>query len=280
VKRRWLIFLVFGLLFAIGAGNRPVLTPGIYPVQPGGDGWDQVVFDKKSNYRPGIKYFTAIQPSDVRLELPKERFASFSFGRFSLGNAGTEYTMVIGSQNRYFFDTLYIDLDRDGVITAREEVKMNERQSVALGYTVQELDAEARLTVAYRTSTGKIVEHPLDIRLIFYYGKFSDEPMVFYMVQNTTFLQGTGLLNGKPLSFALVDGDGNGRYNDWGDDFLFYDKNGDGKYHFGKESQVLNPLHDLKIGQNNGIYRLIVPVFPAKIGLIAADADYKMADFE
>ena len=87
-------------------------------------------------------------------------------------------------------------------------------------------------------------------------------------------------LNGKPLSFALVDGDGNGRYNDWGDDFLFYDKNGDGKYHFGKESQVLNPLHDLKIGQNNGIYRLIVPVFPAKIGLIAADADYKMADFE
>lgn len=279
MKRKWLALLLAMFLFALGAGDRPTLTPGIYAVKPE-KGWDRVVFGKGERHRQPVKYFISEQTKDLRLDLPKERFASFSFSHFPLGNAGTEYTLVVGSQNRYFFDTLYIDLNRDGVISPQEEIKMHERQNIALGYTVQELEAETSLNVTYRTSTGKHVEHPLDIRLTFYYGKFSDEPVIFYMIQNDTFLQGTGLSGGKPMIFAVVDGNGNGNYNDLGEDLFFYDKNGDGKFQYSKESQILKALHNLKVGRGNCIYRFIAPVFPGKIGLIDADSGYSMIDFE
>lgn len=278
-KGCYLLFLALFIL-SLGATFRPVLLPGTYQVKPEGS-WEMVHFPKNSFHNDNVFIFSSEKPEHLRLELPEGRYAGYQYGKIALGNAGTVYDFVIGNQNSYFFDSLFIDLDQNGVITLQEEVKMDEQQNIAMGFTRQILQAQVKFDVNYDLSSGKQIQRTLAIVLTFFYQKTPDSLMVFYTVRNNTLLVGTGMTSKDPIFFALVDADGNGIYNDYGVDMLLFDRNGDKRFDYVKERQVLAELQELSgLDRKKGIYRFVVPVFPEQIGIVDGLDSFMLQDFE
>ena len=274
------ILLMACLILSIGATYKPVLTPGIYPVEPNGD-WDLVDFPKDTYHPDAFHVFLLQRPEDIKLELPEGKFDDYQFGEITLGNAGTTYQFVIGNQKNYFYDRLYVDLNQDGVITTEEEIELIEQQNIALGYTRQILEAHLTLDVEYALEDDKKTTHELDIVLTFFYQRAQDNVIAFYTVRNNTFLVGTGMGDKNPVYFALVDADGNGIYNDLGIDMLFVDKNGDHRFDYRKETGVLAGLQEMRGPDGKkGIYRLILSAWPGKLGIVDWFAEYDLTDFE
>lgn len=278
-KRFYLLFLAVFIL-SWGATYKPVLVPGTYTVKPEGS-WALVDFPKDSYHSEGIQIFLGEKPDKLKIELVDGRFAGYQYGRIALGNAGTVYNFIIGSQNSYFFDSLFIDQDRNGIITPKEEVKMEEKQNVALGYTRQILEAQTKLDVTYRLSSGEELKRTLDISITFFYQKTPDNLIVFYTVKNNTLFVGSGMTGKNPVYFALVDADGNGNYNDYGVDMIFYDLNGDNRFDYTKETRVLAELQELiGMDKKKGIYRFVLGVWPTKLGVIDGQEKFNMKDYE
>lgn len=280
--KRWMILLIsLCLLLAIGASFKPVFVPGSYEVKPDGS-WDSVEFPKDVYHTDKFSAFSQDQPANLKLEIPEGKFASYQFGRVLLGDAGTAYNFVIGNQKNFFYDTLYFDLDRNGVITVKEEVKLDEKQNIALGYVFQIFSADPKLKVDYRSSNGKTVTRELDIRMTFVYEKNSERANAFFLVRNSTLFTGTTLSeNGSPLVFAIADGDANGCYNDFGTDLVFYDKNRDNKFNYVKESQTLAELQEMKgPDRKKDIYRLILFPWPTKLMIVPGIDKVNPADVE
>lgn len=280
MKRRYYLLFLTAFLLSFGATFKPVLVPGKYPVKPEGS-WAMVNFPKDSFHSDNVQVFSSEKPEKLKLEIPEDRFAGFHFGKIVLGNAGTVYDFVIGNQNSYFFDALFIDQDQNGVITTKEEVKMEEQQNVALGFTRQILEAQTKLDVAYRLSQGAKIKRTLSLTMTFFYQKTPDALLTLYMVRNNTFLVGTGMTAKDPVFFALVDADGNGNYNDYGVDMIFFDKNGDNRFDYLKEKQTLAELQEIYgMDRKKGIYRFIVSPWPTQLGIIDGLESFNLKDYE
>jgi hypothetical protein len=278
--KRWMaIFTALGLILAMGASFKPIFLPGVYDLKPEGT-WDLVSFPKDVYHYDKFSTYSTSKPANLKLDFPTDRFAGFQYSRFTLGNAGNVFNFVIANQRNYFYDALYIDLDHNGVITAKEEVKIEEKQNVALGYVFQSFEADPKIIVDYRISGGKVIARPLDIKLTFVYQKNSQRAEAFYILKNNTLMTGTTLSEKDPLYFAIADGDNNGCYNDFGNDLVFFDRNGDRKFDYVKESQPLAELQDIKVNRKTNIYRLVLSPWPVKLGIISINQTYKLADFE
>jgi hypothetical protein len=278
--KRWIgLFAALGLVLTMGASFKPVFIPGVYDVKPDKH-WDIVDYPKTEYHYGKFSTYSPYKPAHLKLELPADRFAGFQYGWFTLGNAGNVFYFVIANQRSYFYDAFYIDLDRNGVITPKEEVRMEEKQSVALGYVFQTYEAEFQVNVDYRLSQGKQITRPLDLKLTFVYQKNAQRAEAFYILKNNTLFTGTTLSEKDPLYFAIADGDSNGCYNDFGVDIVFFDRNRDGKFEYGKESQPLAELQDIRVGRKSEIHRLVLAPWPLKLGIINTNQAYKYSDFE
>lgn len=280
--KRWTgIIIAVGLLLAMGAAFKPIFVPGSYDVKPDGT-WDLVQFTKDNYHIDKPSTFSMIQPDGLKLELPEGKFVAYQYGKIALGNAGNVFNFVIGNQKNYFYDTLYIDLDHNGIITTKEEVKLEEKQNIAQGYVIQILTADARLNVDYSLTNGKILTRPLDMVLTFFYEKNAELTNTFYIIHNNTLFTGTTLAeNGSPLFFAIADGDNNGCYNDFGTDIVFYDKNHDNKFDYVKESQTLAELQEMKgEDRKKDIYRLNLFAWPTRLVITPGKSPINPADVE
>ena len=286
MKRLKLTGIILIAIIIIGcSGKMPVPVKGVYPLKTK----TLTIFDLYSQ-EFGIVYNVAevveAKPQKVTVDFDLDQLDEYRFGSFKLGNNNQRIWFVMSRDAEGYWSEFYIDQNNDLTIKENEKIMSfqsgQDRVKGLKRYQSMTL-IPARVRVSYKGFTGEIQK---DIYLFILTTVLSKNNASDLLVEAITasFLDGEiQVVSGKAvngINFRLIDANGNGCFNDYGIDLIFFDLDSDGFYQ-SNESHRLVEFVDLQTS-TGGLrqFRVVLPPFPAKVAVIEADQDYDLAELE
>ena len=278
------LILIIGIIIGC-SGTMPVPVKGIYPLKTK----TLTIFDLYSQeYRVTYNVAEVVEakPEKISVGFDLRQLEDYRFGSFKLGNNNQRTWFVMGKDDQGYWSEFYIDQNNDLIIKENEKIKsfqsgqdrvkgLERSQSLTL--------IPVRVKVGYKGLAGEIQKNLYLFILTTVYAKNSASDLLVEAI-TASFLDGEiHIVSGevkKRINFRLIDANGNGCFNDYGTDLIFFDLNSDGYYHQ-HESHKLVEFYNLKnqTGAENQ-YRIIIPPYPAQIAIIEANQDYDLAELE
>lgn len=286
MKKLKLMGLLFIAAIIIGCnGKMPVPVEGVYSLKTK----TLTIFDLYSQ-EYGIIYNVSevveAKPEKITVDFDLEQLNDYRFGSFKLGNNNQRTWFIMGKDDQGYWSEFYIDQNNDFTIKENEKIMsfqsgqdrvkgLNRSQSMTL--------IPVQVRVSYKGLTGEIQKNIYLFILTTVLSKNNASDLLVEAI-TASFLDGEiQVVSGgtaKRINFRLIDANGNGCFNDYGTDLIFFDLNSDGFYQR-NEGHRLVEFIDLQTptGQLRQ-FRVIVPPYPGKVAIIEADQDYDLAELE
>lgn len=267
--RLWLVALL-ALLTLAGLGYRVPdnFIPGVYQ------------FVEKSDVSPFVNipfYYRedtiySVAPKDIKNNLDLSNAKKTIYGSFELGNLrqNVYYAATINKKDE--IDGLYVDLNRDGVIDTQDRVLLYIPQEYKDGTRERTTNDSMKILVDYRTSGGVIVHKYISFKLLIQWQPQRGAAHTAHVV-TSWFLGEARFMDGKnelPVKIAVIDGDGDGIFNDFNKDkdLVVADVNYDGQFEK-NEIAAFNSLFELKSEDHQKIqYRNYIFAWPYRLAII------------
>lgn len=280
--------ICLGLIGLLVSCTRKPLQPqeGIYPVKLRTFAYIDLISDEIPENIASLAEVIESQPAQLGVAPEILQMKDLKFGAFKLGNTDQKTWFVIGEENG-LWPTIYMDQDQDQYITVKEKIDGFSAQKGRgkKGVEVTQWDSEIPISglVHFKSETGFIRKQHyffIFVQQHVYAGK--SELLIF--LKSASFLDGEiGVWFGeeyKGVKIRIMDGNGNGCFNDYGADILSIDTNFDG-YFTKKESRPLNEFFDFAgPDQQPKQLRLVVTAHPSKIAIVDAGQPIDRAQLE
>lgn len=251
--RRPLIPAALLLLLTLTAAAAPEirLSSGSSAMKPMND-WDRFTNDD----REYSEILLTEKPEHLQAVL-REGEQNPTYGLIRLGPARQCFRLVMGKAESNCIDFLYVDGNGDQRIAADERVEIRKNSPFAQsGYEYQwsESVKPATCQVGYYRANGTIVLRPVTVEFYFLrvkrLGKTPGPDRYFHYYLVNTWFSGTAraLVGRKEIEapIAIIDGDDNGVFNDYGRDFILIDANGNGNFDMKQEIHPLVEFDEAK----------------------------------
>lgn len=256
------LLFVFALLAivplsALAAAPQYIASPGSYSLAPMTE-WDKIRNDDRS---PSLLPLLVAKPGELTDALNNEERAAATYAFIKLGTAQQGIYVAFGRLNSNNVDFLYVDANNNKLLEAAERVELKKESPFSSGVAeIQwtEVIKPIPCTISYARSDGTLTTRRLTLQFHFLRytmtssGRNSSSvtKYVSYYVVNTWFT-GTGRFktgkDEKEMSFAILDGNDNGVFNDYGRDVMLVDANGDGQFDMEKEMVQLLEFDETKL---------------------------------
>lgn len=226
-----------------------------------------------------IAELTESKPEGLRVNVDLKQMTEPTFGCFKLGNVNQKIWFLMGRDAQGFWSEVYLDQNGDGQIDPKEQIK-----------SLQKYQSKERKLK--RDSTYTLIPIPIRVkikgidreiykRLYYFFNAdiFTNqkESITVVSVFNGSFLEGEMKValgkETKLVKFRIFDVDGNGCYNDFGEDLLYLDTNYDGLFKK-NESQKLTEFFDFGSAKTRKQYRLLLPPQPTKLAIVDALTEF------
>ncbi len=249
-------FLVLVPLTALAAAPVYTACSGSYALKSMTD-WETIRNDNR--YYSQIPVLAA-RPGDISDSMTEAEKAVASYGFITLGTAQEGVFVAFGRTGSGNVDFLYVDADNDKQFNAEERVELKKNSPYAREgseYQWTESIKSVNTAATYARNDGTTVSRPVALQFYFLrrtvVGSRGAANVVRYFsdyVINTWFA-GTGRFktgkDEKEMPFAILDGNDNGVFNDYGRDILIVDANGDGQFDMEKEMAQLLEFDETKL---------------------------------
>lgn len=276
---------LLGLLVGC-AKNNFRLVEGIYPVKLRNLTYIDLVSGEIPDNISALAELTESRPAQLQVAPEILQMKDIKFGSFKLGNIDQKTWFVIGEEDGAW-PTIYLDQNQDQTITVSEKID---------GFSTQKL-RNKKGGELIRGGMGTPI--PIEVRFRGEMGFIRKQQYFFINVQHyeyegksdlLIFLTSASFLDGeipvwigneyKNEKIRIIDGNGNGCFNDYGVDILSIDTNFDG-YFTKNENRPLNEFFDY-IGpdQKQKQLRLVITAHPAKIAIVDAGQPINRAELE
>jgi hypothetical protein len=279
--------LLAGLLFlSLGFTNQPLPLEGVYNIKLR----TLTFFDLLSKDTPllsAMAELTESKPKNLNVKPDLAKMTEPTFGSFKLGNNEKKTWFLMAKGEQGFWTEIYVDQNSDRTITQDEKVKSLQ--------TYQKKEKKTNVNGCYTMV-------PVPIRVSYkgfnsefekkvYFFLFADiyenkgETMSVVGISDASFLDGEMKValgkNTKIMKFRIYDINGNGCFNDYGEDMIYLDTNYDGYFKI-KEGRKLTEFYNIsKAGEKQSKqYRFIVLPQPAKIAVVDAFKDFNWKQLE
>lgn len=250
-------------LTALAATVTLSANPGVYTLTPETE-WDK--FKNDNRYYSRIPLFAG-KPDRLRADLPEKEAAAATYGFLRLGTGESGVYVVFGRAESDCVDFLYVDANNNLSIEPGERVEIKKNSPFVANAQELQWSESAKpvlCDVSYRRANGTFVTMPVAVEFNFLRqapqsrrGDAAGTPQYldFYLVD--TWFSGTvSFQSGKnsvDLPIALIDGNDNGIFNEYGRDQVLIDTNNDGYFDLAKEMFALNEFELVKTDGKNEI---------------------------
>lgn len=284
-KLKLLSFILLAGIVIGCSGKMPIPIEGVYPLKTK----TLTIFDLYSQkYRVTYNVAEVVEakPEKITIDFDLQRLKDYRFGSFKLGNNNQQTWFVMGKDDQGYWSEFYIDQNNDLKIKENEKIKsfqrgqdrvkgLNRSQSLTL--------FPVRVKVSYKGLGGEIQKN---LYLFISTTVLSKNNASDLLVEAITasFLDGEiqvafGAVT-KRINFRLIDANGNGCFNDYGTDLIFFDLNSDGYFQQNESHKLVEFFNFRSATGEEKQLRIIIPPFPAKMAIIEADQDYDLLEFE
>lgn len=288
MKKLALLFIIMTLGIVAGCAQKAgYIQYGVYPVK------SKILtfFDlmsKDFDLYGQTAELTESKPENLIVD-PAIPMDNPQYGSFTFGNNNVKVWFVMGQDPKGYWTEFYIDQNLDNQITPKEKVKGFETANVKENkFNVRATEGliPVPIQVSYKGENGPFIK-----KLFFFlnikeiedpHAKGIKNEIVTFAI-DASFLEGEFPVQvGKTQQncrFRIYDANGNGCFNDFGNDLLHIDLNHDG---FFKKAEVFKLVEFMDRTENNHRtqYRLVVMPYPAKVALLNSLEEYNPADFE
>lgn len=284
-KLKSLSFVLLAGIVIGCSGKMPIPIEGIYPLKTK----TLTIFDLYSQeYRVTYNVAEVVEakPEKITIDFDLERLKDYRFGSFKLGNNNQQTWFVMGKDDEGYWSEFYIDQNNDLKIKENEKIKSFQKGQDR----VKGLDRSQSLTwipvrirVSYKGLAGEIQKNLYLFISTMVLSKNNASDLLVEAI-TASFLDGEiQVASGKAtkrINFRLIDANGNGCFNDYGTDLIFFDLDSDG-YFQQNESHKLVEFFNLRAATGDEKQlRIIIPPFPAKLAVIEADQEYDLLALE
>jgi hypothetical protein len=278
--------LLAGLLFlSLGFANQqPLPLEGVYTIKLK----TLTFFDLLSKDTPllsSLAELTESKPMNLDVKLDFAKMTEPTFGSFKLGNNEKKTWFLMAKGEQGFWTEIYVDQNADQSLTPDEKVKSlqtyqkkEKKNNVNGCYTM----VPVPIRVSYK---GMNSEFEKKVYFFLFADIYSNkgETMSVVGASDASFLDGelnvAAGKNTKIMKFRIYDIDGNGCFNDYGEDMIYLDRNYDGYFKL-KEGRKLTEFYDIPGEKRSKQYRFIVLPQPAKIAVVDAFKDFNWKQLE
>lgn len=276
--------LIAGIILGC-SGTMPVPVQGVYPLKTK----TLTIFDLYSQEYQ-IYYNRAevveAKPEKITIGFDLQGLNDYRFGSFKLGNNNQRTWFVMGKDDQGYWSEFYIDQNNDLQIKENEKIK-----SFQSGQDrVKGLDRSQSLTlipvrtkVSYKGLTGEIQKNLYLFILTTVLSKNNASDLLVEAI-TASFLDGEIQVTSgevkKRINFRLIDANGNGCFNDYGVDLIFFDLDADDYYHHNEGHKLVEFFNFKTPTGAEKQFRIIVPPYPAKMAIIEADQEYDLVELE
>ena len=242
-------------LTALAAAPQYMASPGSYALTPMTD-WDKIRNDNRGDtFLPLLM----AKPDALTESLGDAEKAAATYALIKLGTAQDGVYVALGRQGGANVDFLYVDANNNKQLEAKERVELKKNspftnQGVEIQWT--EAIKPVTCTANYARDDGTIVTRPVSLqfhflRVVLSSGRSGSTTKYLSFYVNNTWFTGTGRFktgkDEKEMPFAILDGNDNGIFNDYGQDILMIDANGDGQFDMEKEMAQLLEFDETKL---------------------------------
>jgi hypothetical protein len=258
---------------------------GVYPVKLRA----LTIFDLDTKDMEGyssiLAELTESKPDYLKIDPELEQIKAGRFGCFKVGNTEQKVWFLITKSRQEFWDELYIDQNADNRIAVNEKVR-----GILPGYGKsgknEFLAATTNIAVPIRVSfkgskSDFQKKQYFFIQMKTFYKKVELDTIV--VMFSSSFLDGEmKVLIGKAVKvvkFRIYDWNGNGCFNDFGNDRIFIDKDADG-YLTAKEGWPLSEYFTATGPDGQKKLRIVVPPHPAKIAVVGVSDSVDWSQLE
>ncbi len=258
--RRTSLFLAIALsvLVPLAASAKTAGTgicPGTYKLSLETD----ITNLKNDNRSLSVLPLLSDPPPNLAAELSEDEKQAATYGVLILGPTRQRFLVALGAVKGPAVDFLYVDTNGDGTLAADEKVELKADSAFTnQGYEIQTTQSlkPVLCRVDYPLADGTIFTGEVAIKfyLIRYQAtaKGSKPKYAYDYFVNSMF---TGIADftvgksRKALDFAVLDGDDDGVFCDFGQDALIIDANEDGYFDMSKEIYSLTEFEDMGSGK-------------------------------
>ncbi|MGE5604731.1 MAG: hypothetical protein ACM3YE_03460 [Bacteroidota bacterium] len=284
-KLKLLGFILLAGIIIGCSGKMPIPIEGIYPLKTK----TLTIFDLYSQeyrFTYNVAEVVEAKPEKVTIGFDLQRLNDYRFGSFKLGNNNQQTWFVMGKDDQGYWSEFYIDQNNDLKIKESEKIKsfqsgqdrvkgLDRSQSLTL--------IPVRIRVSYKGLAGEIQKNLYLFILTTVLSKNKASDLLVEAI-TASFLDGeiqvaSGEIK-KRINFRLIDANGNGCFNDYGSDLIFFDLNSNDYYQQNESHKLVEFFNLQTITGEEKQLRIIVPPFPAKLAVIEADQDYDLLELE
>ena len=200
------------------------------------------------------------KPDTLEVALEGTDAAKLTYGFIELGVPKDPLYLAMQKSKDQSVEALYVDANRDNKLTVEERIELKKESS----YTQMEYEWQFTLAlkpfvcnVNYDCADGGIITRPIALQVHFLHNKplkpnsSSDRHLapLIPMYSVDSWFMGTARFNGgkgeADLAFAVLDGNDNGVFNEFGRDILIVDRDGDGYFDLAKEAAPLREFNEI-----------------------------------
>ncbi len=245
---------------ALAAAPRYAACPGSYAVSPMTE-WDKITNDDRDySFLPLLN----AKPDELTQALSDKERAAATYAFIRLGTAQQGIYVAFGRESGANVDFLYVDANNDKRLAAEERVDLKKGSPFSnQGNEIQwtETAKPVACSACYARGDGTLVVQPVSLRFHFLRVTITSgrsgsttRYLSYYVID--TWFTGTGRFrtdkgDEREMPFAILDGNDNGVFNDYGRDVLLVDGNGDGQFDMKKEMAPLFEFEEIKLDSKN-----------------------------
>jgi hypothetical protein len=284
-KLKLLSFILFAGIILGCSRKMPVPIEGIYPVKAK----TLTIFDLFSQeYRINYNVAEVVEakPEKITIGFDLQRLSDYRFGSFRLGNNNQRTWFVMGKDDQGYWTEFYIDQNNDLKIKENEKIKsfqsgqdkvkgLDRSQSLSL--------IPVRIKVSYKGLAGEVQKNLYLFILTTVLSKNNASDLLVEAI-TASFLEGeiqvaSGEVNQR-IKFRLIDANGNGCFNDYGTDLIFFDLNFNDFFQQNESYRLVEFFNFQTSTGEEKQFRIIVPPYPAKVAIVEACQEYNLEELE
>lgn len=278
VKGWWIGGLSLLLLTGLGFGVPKHLNPGIY------------YFSEKIDQTPiaDLDYYwqrdtaSSLAPKDVKIDLKLSDAKKIVYSFVELGNAKEKIHYVATINDKGNWDSLFVDSDQNGVITAKEKTPLHFQNEMD-GYKLRMNADPIRVLVGYKNTAGNSIHKYLSFDILMQHHPASGQVIVLHRTRSWFVGEGRfaeGKSNEIPVKIALVDLNSDGIFGDFAQDGLFVDANYNGIFE-NKEKAKFSALVDIAAADKTKVqYRNYIFSWPYCLAVVPVKQWVDSAKYE
>lgn len=284
-KLLWLLILLVPFsVFGFFKKHFPVALPALYPVKLRTLTYFDIISKDLNDIKWNTAELTDSKPEDLEVAVDYQSASEFKFGCFRLGNNEQKTWFLLCKDKEGFWSELYIDQNHDGQIEKKERIKgLQTGQEIT--NRIKVMDTSTLIPIPLKVSyKGLFTEFDQEVYFFIVIKAYQKSDLTDLIVGAVTasFFEGELKVenNNKQtqVKFRIIDGNSNACFNDYGTDLIYWDLNGDD--YFRKDESIKLTEYLVSDSKSEHQLRMVVPPFPAKIAVIAANQELNDTSLE